>query len=42
MAYKIECQVKDFIPTYTNIWILRRSGKLKNKITELAVETLTK
>jgi putative methyltransferase len=42
MAYKIECQVKDFIPTYTNIWILRRSGKLKNKITELAAETLTK
>jgi putative methyltransferase len=41
-AYKIECQFKDFVPTYTNIWVLRRSGKLKNKIIELNAEVFIK
>jgi hypothetical protein len=41
-AYKIECQVKGLVATYTNLWVLRRSGKLKNKIIELAEEVFIK
>ncbi len=34
--YKIECQIKNFKSTSQGIWLLRRSGKIKNKIINLS------